>query len=220
MLAPHSDNDQILLSKSFWGLICKQIRKFYGSYKDFLIQYILETKTMFFSDSWINVLLHEEKVKSKSCLYFLSMSGMHFHGNHGGLLFLNTTSGQRLFFWLTSSILLLITLSVLRYNSSVYKNLRKIWNFYFTVLSRKNKRVLSTVEEVYFSNTKGFYSQAHKDPLLPRRVQSTPLSNSSTVYKWKLLVGTRKTVLPRHAYGDGIRKIDLCAQIAPLWKYH
>ena len=125
-----------------------------------------------------------------------------------------------IFFWLTSSILLLITLSVLRYNSSVYKNLRKIWNFHFTVLSRKNKRVLSTVEEVYFSNTKGFYSQAHKDPLLPRRVQSTPLSNSSTVYKWKLLVGTRKTVLPRHAYGNGIRKIDLCAQIAPLWKYH
>ena len=34
----------------------------------------------------------------------------------------------------------------------------------------------------------------------------------STVNKQQLLVGNRKTILPRHAYGDGIRKIDLCAQ--------
>ena len=27
------------------------------------------------------------------------------------------------------------------------------------------------------------------------------------------MVGNRKTVLPRYAYGDGIRKIDLCAAL-------
>ena len=42
-----------------------------------------------------------------------------------------------------------------------------------------------------------------KDPLFPWRVQS-----SCTVDKWWLLVGKRKTVLPYHAYGDGIRKRD------------
>ena len=45
------------------------------------------------------------------------------------------------------------------------------------------------------------------DPSLPSRVQSTSLSASSTVNKWYLLAGNRKTVLPRHAYGGGMRKL-------------
>ena len=40
------------------------------------------------------------------------------------------------------------------------------------------------------------------------RAKQTGLSSSSTVDKWWLLVGKRKTVLPWHAYGDGIRKRD------------
>ena len=43
--------------------------------------------------------------------------------------------------------------------------------------------------------------------------RNTGLLASSTVEKWQLLVGNRKTVLPRYAYGDGIRKIDLCAAL-------
>ena len=35
---------------------------------------------------------------------------------------------------------------------------------------------------------------------------STPLSASSTLNMWLLLVGNWKTVLPRHAYGDGIHE--------------
>lgn len=40
------------------------------------------------------------------------------------------------------------------------------------------------------------------------RAKQTGLSASSTVDKWRLLVGKRKTILPWHAYGDGIRKRD------------
>lgn len=40
------------------------------------------------------------------------------------------------------------------------------------------------------------------------RAKQTGLSASSTVDKWWLLVGKRKTILPWHAYGDEIRKRD------------
>ena len=51
-----------------------------------------------------------------------------------------------------------------------------------------------------------------KDTLLPRRVQSTPLSARSTWHMWELLAGKRTAVLPRHARGGRIRSYpDVCA---------
>ena len=51
-----------------------------------------------------------------------------------------------------------------------------------------------------------------KDTLLPRQVQSTPLSARSTQYMWHLLAGNRIAVLPQHARGRQIRSYpDLCA---------
>ena len=51
-----------------------------------------------------------------------------------------------------------------------------------------------------------------KDPLLPRWVQSTPVSASSTQHMRELLAGNRAAVLPRHARGRRIRSYpDLCA---------
>ena len=77
-----------------------------------------------------------------------------------------------------------------------------------TQLNRlKNKPFLKTLVNCFVSE----YPRI-KDPLVPRRVQSIPLCARSTVNKQQLLVGNCKTILPRYAYGDGIRKIDLCAQ--------
>ena len=50
-----------------------------------------------------------------------------------------------------------------------------------------------------------------KDPLLPRRVQSTPLSTSSTQHMWELLAGNRTAVLPRHAWRRQIMGWCMCA---------
>ena len=51
-----------------------------------------------------------------------------------------------------------------------------------------------------------------KDTFLPRRVQSTPSSTSSTQYMWELLAGNHIAVLPQHARGRHIRSYpDLCA---------
>ena len=47
-------------------------------------------------------------------------------------------------------------------------------------------------------------NQSLKASLLPRRVQSTPLSASSTQHTWELLAGDRTAVLPRHARGRRI----------------
>ena len=54
---------------------------------------------------------------------------------------------------------------------------------------------------------------AYQRPFTTQASASNALIVSSTVNKRQLSVGNCKTVLPRHAYGDGIRKIDLCAQI-------
>ena len=54
---------------------------------------------------------------------------------------------------------------------------------------------------------------AYQRPFTAQASASTALIVSSTVSNWQLLVGNCKTVLPRHVYGHGIRKIDLCAQI-------
>ena len=42
-------------------------------------------------------------------------------------------------------------------------------------------------------------------PLLPRRVQTTPLSSSSTQHMWELLAGSRTAVLPWYALRRWIR---------------
>ena len=53
---------------------------------------------------------------------------------------------------------------------------------------------------------------AFKGPFLPRQVQSTPLSASSTHHLWELLAWNCTTVLPRHALGRRISIFaDLCA---------
>ena len=49
-----------------------------------------------------------------------------------------------------------------------------------------------------------------KDPLLPRRVQSSLLSASSTQHMWELLAGNRTAVLPRHAWGRRIMLVYVC----------
>ena len=55
-----------------------------------------------------------------------------------------------------------------------------------------------------------------KDPLLPRRVQSTPLSASSTQHMWELLTGNRTAVLQRNAPGRRIMGLCMCA---PCFKF-
>ena len=51
-----------------------------------------------------------------------------------------------------------------------------------------------------------------KGPFLPRQVQSTPLSASSTQHTWELLAGNCTAGLPRHALGRRISIFaDLCA---------
>ena len=51
---------------------------------------------------------------------------------------------------------------------------------------------------------------------LPRRVQSTHLSASSTQHMWELLAGNRTAVLPRHARQ---RRIMGCCMCAPCFKF-
>ena len=53
-------------------------------------------------------------------------------------------------------------------------------------------------------------AQVFKDPFLPRQVQSTPLSASSTQHVRVLLAGNCTAVLPRHAPG---RQISLFANL-------
>ena len=51
-----------------------------------------------------------------------------------------------------------------------------------------------------------------KEPLLPRRMQSTPVRASSTQHMWELLAGNCTALFPRHARGKRIRSYpDLCA---------
>ena len=55
-------------------------------------------------------------------------------------------------------------------------------------------------------------AQAFKGRFLPRQVQSTPLSASSTQHVWELLAWNCTAVLPRHALGRWFSIFaDLCA---------
>ena len=52
---------------------------------------------------------------------------------------------------------------------------------------------------------------------MPRRVQSTPVSASSTQHMWELLAGNYTALLPRHAPGRRIRTL-ICVPVAASGK--
>ena len=51
---------------------------------------------------------------------------------------------------------------------------------------------------------KGLKALCSLSYILPRQVQSTPLSASSAQHMWELVAGNRTAVLPRHALGGWI----------------
>ena len=71
---------------------------------------------------------------------------------------------------------------------------------------------MSTYDNTTLDGMNGKKAPYIKDPLLPKRVQSTPFRASYTQHMWELLVGNRTAVLTRHARGRRIRNYpDLCA---------
>ena len=57
-----------------------------------------------------------------------------------------------------------------------------------------------------------------KDPLLPRRVQSTPVSASSTQHMWELLAGNCTALLAQHAREGGSGVTLICVPVAASGK--